>query len=275
MTPLNFTSDSNRRVCHPHIVSAGLPGRSEKILLRDHRIYGWMLSDLFSNEDDDEDDFPLAETDARLTMEALESAFASDSPFKLVPATFLAGRCMPEQASDQELLVSLLTTTLEKFSVSSLRDLAMAYVETLMAVALKGNPEVAQTALRKIISGEIEATGQSYLAAFYLAQLGDPAGYPAFLQYLSGPNNHYKMMAVRHLLGFQPYDGQVIDSCEINLKSAFLDQLYNAPSSIQAEVPALMAEAEIEGLEESLRDFLKTDRDPVVLYAVQAILNPH
>jgi hypothetical protein len=49
--------------------------------------------------------------------------------------------------------------------------------------------------------------------------LGDPSGYPAMLAALHSENEHTRLMAVRHLIGFKPCDGQTVKGKIVDIRA--------------------------------------------------------
>lgn len=277
----NSGSSDGNRVCHPHIVDEGFPQRGEKILSREQRMYPVMVSELSKKGSDDNEFFDddgdfdrdLTGKTQILTMEMLETAFLSQNPKGLPSASFLAGRCQPEILEDRERLTALLKETFASLPVNALRDKAVAYIEMAMSLALRGEVEIAKDALQQVVTKKITAAGYVDLAAFYLAQLGDLSGYPAMLEALDSKNEFNRLMATRHLIGFQPYDGQTIDGHKVDIKAAFIKQLDDVNEYVQDEVPFLMAEAEIEGLREILENFCERDISERASESAQAVID--
>lgn len=280
----NSGSSDGNRVCHPHIVDAGFPQRGKKILSREQKMYPVMVSELSKKASDGSDDDEFFDDDGDfdndltggmkiLTMEMLEKAFLSQISKSLPSASFLAGRCQPELLEDQERLTGLLKQTFASLPVNALRDKAVAYIEMAMSLALRGEVETAKDALQQVVTKKITSVGYIDLAAFYLAQLGDPSGYPAMLESLNNKNEFNRLMATRHLIGFQPYDGQTVGEHSVDIKAAFIKQLDDVNSYVQEEVPFLMAEAEIDGLREILENFCKRDISERASESAQAVID--
>lgn len=260
----NSESSDGNRVCHAHIVDGGFPQRGKKILTREQRVYPVMVSDLMKKDIVDDNEFFIDDGDFNndlagetnvLTIGMLETVFSSQNSKSLPSASFLAGRCQPELLEDRDRLTALLKETFEALPVNALRNKAVAFVEMAMSLALRGEVETAREALQQVVTKKVTAAGYVDLAAFYLAQLGDPSGYPAILEALSSNNEFNRLMATRHLIGFQPYDGQLVGGHKVDIKAAFIKQLDDVNDYVQSEVPFLMAEAEIEGLREILQNF--------------------
>lgn len=251
--------------CRPHIVAAGLPGRDDVILEREKNLYAPMVDRLMGQRS--ERSFEQAA--ASLTMQMLEEAFARRDAFALPAAAWLAGRCQPDAPEDQQRLTALLRDLVESLPGQDLDIMARAYIEAAMSLALRGEPEVARKALRLLVS---DASSDSYLAAFYLAQLGDPSGYPAIRQALRSSNEHTRLMAVRHLIAFKPYDGQQVGGDIVDVRAELVQRLKDHDPYVRVEVPYYLAEAGVEDLTELLRPVARDDEDQDVRYAAREVL---
>lgn len=113
-----------------------------------------------------------------------------------------------------------------------------------MSLALRGDTDRARQALAALIANAPDSS-VSYLAAFYLAQLGDPSGFPAMKNALRSTNEHTRLMALR-LVDHDPY--------------------------VRVEVPYYMAEACVEDLKDLLEPVAQNDRNKDVREAARSIL---
>jgi hypothetical protein len=141
-----------------------------------------------------------------------------------------------------------------------------------MSLALRGDRDTAHRALIPLVTDYAHTIMRSYLAAFYLAQLGDPSGYPAMLAALHGKDEHTRLMAVRHLIGFKPYDGQTVGDQTIDIRTELIQRLRDRRAYVRVEVPFLLAEAEVEGLRELLRPVARRDLKKRVRRAARDVL---
>ncbi len=207
-----------------------------------------------------------------LTMKMLEDAFAKREATVMPAAAFLAGRCQPEAPELQGKLTALLDKFLKSLPVDNLDIMAASYIEAAMSLALRGEPDEARIALIPLITNYASSTTRSYLAAFYLAQLGDPSGYAVMLEALRDPNEHTRLMAVRHLIGFKPYDGRTVQGKVVDIRVELVQSLKDQLSYVRVEVPNLLAEAGVDGLEEILLPVANNDTDPDVRQASRDII---
>ena len=269
MTPL-LGKKKSHIPCRPHIVTASLPYREEVILQRERNLYPLMVHRLMGmgrREKGGSEDVTES-----LTIKMIEDAFAIREATVLPAATFLAGRCQPDAPEFQERLTALLRDLLDSLPVDDLDIMDAAYIEAAISLALRGEPDKARQALIPLVTDYAPTTIRSYLAAFYLAQLGDPSGYSALLATLGSSNEHYRLMATRHLIGFKPYNGQTIQGKVVDIKTELVKRLKDSDTYVRREVPHLLAEAEIEGLRELLLPVAKDDIDPDVRQAARAVL---
>jgi len=142
-----------------------------------------------------------------------------------------------------------------------------------MSVALRGDPEAARRALTPLVTEYASTMSESHLAAYYLAQLGDPVGWPTMLECLNNKNNeHVRLMATRRLIAFLPYDGQTVQGKVVDVRGELVQRLKDRESYVRVEVPGLLAEAGVEGLEELLRSTAKRGKKRDVRRAAREVL---
>ena len=255
------------RPCRPHITAAGLPHRGEVILQRERHLYSLMVNRLLGRGKGS----PTGAAES-LTMEMLESAFAAPQATILPAAEFLAGRCQPDAPADEERLTVLLRDLLNALPADDLGVWAPAYIEAAMSLALRGEPEPARQALIPLAVDGAARTSRSYLAAFYLAQLGDPSVYPAMLEALRSSSEHTRLMAARHLIAFKPYDGQIVQDKAVDVSAELVQRLRGRSPYVRAEVPHLLAEAGAAGLRELLLPGARRDLKKDVRRAAREVL---
>jgi hypothetical protein len=263
----NNGMDKRRGLCRSHIVAAGFPNRGQIILRREEYLYPQAVGNLMGLGKGGYED--ISES---LTFEILEEAFTDRDALILPEAAFLAGRCQLDDEELQKRLNELLRELIESLPVDNLDIMDEAYIEAAMSLALRGDPGTARKALVPLVTDYAASTMRSYLAAFYLAQLGDPSGYPSMLTALRSTNEHTRLMAVRHLIAFKPYDGQTIRGKLVDIKAEFIERLRDSHSYVRVEVPYLLAEADIEGLEELLLPVAEADADMNVRQAARNVL---
>ena len=271
---LEIGMDAHGRPCRPHIVAGGFPHRGEAILQRERNNYPLMVIDLqmggqigtFGPERYER----AAES---LTMEMLEDAFSSREATIVPSAAFLAGRCQPDAQEDRERLDALVRDVVDSLPVENLDIMAQSYIQAAMSVALRGDPDAARQALIPLVSEYAATMSESHLAAFYLAQLGDPVGWPAMLECLGNKSNeHVRLMATRSLIAFVPYDGQTVGGKVVDVRGELVQRLKDKKSYVRAEVPDLLAEAGVEGLEKLLRSTAKRGKKKDVRRAARDVL---
>ncbi|MFC1958499.1 HEAT repeat domain-containing protein [Chloroflexota bacterium] len=264
----NAGKNEQGRPCHPNIVAVGFPNRGQLILQREIYMYPLMVNSLMGRGKGSYQDVTES-----LTMEMLEESFASHDATILRSAAFLAGRCQPDESELQARLTQLLLDFLESLPVDNLDIMDAGYIEAAMSLALRGEPDVAHRALTPLVTDYAATTTESYLAAFYLAQLGDPSGYPAILDALRSTNEHTRLMAVRRLIGFKPYDGQTVQGKVVDIRAELVERLKDHHPYVRVEVPYLLAEAGVEGLRELLLTVAEGDTDRNVQQAARDILD--
>lgn len=222
--------------CRIEVAADGLPHRTDVVLRRERgriEVYTERLRGAGGKgEPDDDPEAP--------TVDELVDALAARDSFSLGVAAFLAGRCRTAGEAGARLDAAL-GDLVEGVPVDQLDLLAEGYVEAAFALALRGHPERAHRALAPLVDGD--GRSHSWLAAAYLAQLGDPAGWPALRRTLREGIDHDRLMAARQLVMFLPFDGTEVGGATVDVE-AELRRLADDPSEwVRHEVPGLLEEA--------------------------------
>ena len=256
------------RFCHPHIVAAGLPHRGAAILQRERGMYPAMVARLMGRGKGIHRD--VVES---LTMELLEGAFANREGTILPAAAWLPGRCQPDAQEDRAKLTGLVRALVDSLPVENLDIMAQPYIHAAMSVALRGDAKAARRALTLLVTEYASTMSESHLAAYYMAQLGDPVGWPAMLECLNNKNNeHIRLMATRRLIAFVPYDGQAVQGKVVDVRGELVKRLKDKESYVREEVPGLLAEAGVEDLRDILRRTAKRGKKRDVRRAAREVL---
>ena len=257
------------RPCKVQITGSGLLHRTDALLERERNLYP-LMADRLAGRGKGEFAEPAA-----VTMGMIEEAFTARSDFGLRAAAFLAGRCDPGDAKAREKLTKLLRDFITSLEPHDRGPLEVEYIEAAMSLALRGDPEAARTALAAVIPEGHSGSGYAYLAAFYLAQLGDASGYPVVLRALHSENEHTRLMAVRHLLAFQPYNGQEVKGRVVDTRRELIARLSDHEPYVRVEVPYYLSEAGVTGLVELLEPLVLSDPDEGVREAAAEVLRRH
>ncbi|MBV9280120.1 MAG: hypothetical protein JOZ41_08580, partial [Chloroflexi bacterium] len=210
----------HRQLCHADVAPAGLPHREDIILKRERNLFSSRVDQLMGRGKGESE--KRAES---VPMKSLEDALAGRDATVLPAAAFLAGRCKPDAPEGPQKLTALLRDLLDSLPADNLDIMAGAYIEAAMSLALRGDQEVARQALTPLVTDGSSATSEAYLAAFYLAQLGDPSGYPAMVRALHSKSEHTRLMAARHLIAFKPYEGQTVGDRRVDVRAELAERL--------------------------------------------------
>jgi hypothetical protein len=255
-------------LCRPVIEDAGLPQRTPLLLERERNLYPFMVARLGGGRGSKGEDAPPAP----FPLATLQAVLAARDGTTLPAAAWLAGRCAPDAPAGAAALTAALRDVVGARPVDRLGDLEWAYVEAAFSLALRGDRDAAHAALTPLIAPDA-SRGYGYLAAFYLAQLGDPAGYPALLAALRSPTAHTRLMALRHLIAFAPYDGQRVGAGVVDLRAALLARLRDHDPYVRVEAPYYLAEAGAPDLAALLEPVAAADPDEAVRAAAQSALD--
>lgn len=236
-------------ICDERQVDPGWPHRTSILIARDHRLYPAMVGNLLDAEPSEDSDEPPP-----LVHDALLHALTIDDIIQSGAAAFVAGRCTTKDDTDDKATEAALDALIAGFDPKRLRSRATVYMEAVMSSALLGHADRARELLTTQVTDPGHTSIGEYLGAFYLAQLGSPAGYPRLHADLHDKDDaHARIMAVRHLLAFVPFDGQTVAKLTIDVTGEFLKRLRDRDSDVGVEVPELMVEARIPGLQDHLR----------------------
>lgn len=254
------------KTCTPLIDAADLPNRGPIVIAREQRVLPMMVLRLENR--------PKASPNgalARFTIELLADGFRERAATRLPAAGFLAGRCSPPKQSDASKLNGWLADVVESLDPANLRSMAPSYVECAMSIGLRGDHDTARAALTAVVSGGGVGSTHDWQAAYYLAQYGDPAGWPALLATLDRPDEHSRLMATRHLFGFCAFDRQTLDDYGIDVVSELVARLDDVPY-VAVEVPGLLAECVSDGVHELLASIADSSHGDEVRAAAADVL---
>jgi HEAT repeat protein len=247
--------------CVRTIERGDLAARTELILARERSGFDSMVEVLRSGggKGGEVDDSPL-------TLGELENGLASSEPSARYASAFLAGRCRTTAAAD-----AALTETLRRLIEDETTPADVA-IEAAMSMVLRGEPERGHGRLRRAVA-DPSPFADGYKAAYFLAQLGDTSGWPAMVRTLGSDVPHYRLMALRHLAGFLPFEGQAAEGGTIDVRARLRAALRDADPMVRQEVPFYLEEAGGPGLRELLAPVAKDDADPSVRTAAQIVLD--
>lgn len=246
--------------CAIDIASAGLPFRTERLLARERRSFPAMQAGLFSSG---KGSVALAPP---LTGGALARALASSEPGRAYAAAFLIGRCRARDVS----VDTALTRRLEAGARAAAGG-SDTGIEAAMSLVLRGELARGTGALRAVLAAT-PPSDDRYKAAFYLAQIGDPSGYPALVDTLHGAIPHYRLMALRHAAAFVPYDGRTVDGMVVDVRALLVERLSDPDDLVRSEVPFYLEELEVGDLRALLEPVQRTDPSTAVRAAAQMVL---
>jgi hypothetical protein len=247
--------------CTRTIERLDLPARTDLILARERAGFDSMLEVLRSGggKGGEIDDSPL-------TQGEVEAALRSDEPSARYAAAFLAGRCRTNASGD-----AALTEQLRRLLDDEATPADVA-IEAAMSMVLRGEPERGHGRLRRAVAST-DPSADAYKAAFFLAQLGDTSGWPAMVRTLGSNVGHYRLMAIRHLAVFLPFEGQTVDGATIDVKARLRAGLTDPDPMVRQEVPFYLEEAAVPGLRDLLAPVAKSDADPSVRTAATMVLD--
>ncbi len=203
------------------------------------------------------------DSDGMPSVLALIDCLKSDAAIVPYAAAFIVGRI---QAGDAQPKLD-----------AALRDLLQSHpeadiaIEAAMSLALRGDLKNAQIALQQLLAAP-ESTGDEYKAAFYLAQMGDVSGYPCMLAAAQDEIPHYRLMALRHMLVYMPWQGIQMGDFVIDVQKTLVDALKDDAEMVRMEIPFLLEEIQLPGLKNLLETVRQNDDSEMVRDAANLVL---
>jgi hypothetical protein len=259
-------------VVRPRIEAEGLPQRGEVVLRRDRGLFPAMVAGLspanllLSGPEPDGEG-----SDTAIDADVLESAFSNADT--VAAAAFVTGRVVGDDDDLTERLLGHLRRVVDGADPRNIDSRGTGYAEAAMSLALRGDLEVGRRALLPMVGEDANVGMGQWLAAYYLAQMGDPSGYPTLMDLLHSEDGFTRLMGVRHLVAFLPYDGQHVDSETVDVRARLVEHLDDPDKYVSMEVPGLLAEAGVEGLSTLLAATAKKGRHKETRQAAKHVLD--
>lgn len=235
-----------------------IPYRTEALLQREKLSFWPMMGELGL------DSAAAYEKDEQIYLK-LKDALGSTETWKAYTSAFLIGRLKlnSKTLNDKLIVESMLQLKKEKRC-----DVA---IELSMSIALQGNVDFGIRNLRLLLENP-EPLEDQYKAAFYLAQFGDLSGFEIFKKTLSDDIPHIRLMAMRHLLGFSPFDGQKVNGQVIQTSELLKKFIHDSDESIRSEVPFYLKEMKVKNWRTILKNLIETDSSETVINAAKMAL---
>jgi len=177
-----------------------------------------------------------------LTVGDLERGLQNPDPSHPWIAAFLIGRC---QAADPG-ADARLTDALERSLADPPPEPILA-VEVGMSLVLRGRGARGLSVLRSVLT-DPDPFGEQYKAAYYLAQTGDPSGWPQLHAAAHARSNQARIMAVRHAIAFRPYHGRTVGGLTVNVRELVVERIQDPEPLVRQEVPLYLEELGIPDL---------------------------
>jgi len=244
--------------CDRRIERLELPGRTELILARERKGFNSMLEVLRETGKGGR------QTTPRLAVAELEAGLRSSEQSVQYAAAFLAGRCRAVEADAR--ITEQLGALVDDPGTPA--DVA---VEAAMSLVLRGERERGRQRLLRA-AADPDPFADAYKAAFFLAQLGDTSGWPAMAETLASDIPHFRLMGLRHVAGFLPYEGQQGGGAKIAVHARLLAGLRDPDPLVRQEVPFYLEEAATPGLRAALSPVAAGDADASVRTAAEMVL---
>jgi hypothetical protein len=223
-------------ICRPRIDDNALPGRTAVVVERERRQWPGAAAELREalgrSSDEATDD-----EDVALELDDITDGLSSTEPDVVPTAAFLAGRCEPVDG-----LADAVASTVARYDPAQLRASAWDFVESCFAWALLGAADEAAERLRLLVGPEAVRSTEAHRAAAYLAQIGDPSGWPTFVHALEQGNDHVKLMAARLACYFEAFTGTEVDGLVVDPVAALRRLAADAGPWVAPEIPSLLEE---------------------------------
>jgi hypothetical protein len=182
-------------------------------------------------------------------------------------AAFLIGRCRAaDPAADARL-----TDALER-SIAGPAPEPILAVEVGMSLVLRGRGARGLAILRGVLT-DPDPFGEQYKAAYYLAQTGDPSGWPQLHAAAHATSNQARIMAIRHAIAFRPYDGRKVGDLTVGVRALLVERLADPEPIVRQEVPVYLEELGLPDLVDVLAPMAKDDPSGEVRAVAQAVID--
>jgi hypothetical protein len=226
------------------IEDGGHPGRTALVLERERGQWAQMAGELargprtdgavLSTSEPVEGDRPPS-----ITVDQLGRGFADDARQLRSSAAFIAGRCA---GVDGDQLDGWLRGLIAGCDTDDLGASAVAYVEAAMSLVLRGHDDEGVTLLGALVAPAAKDSMADWMAAFYLAQLGDLSGWPTMVDLLTDSDGFTRLMAARHLFAFLPFDGDAVDGETVDVAGRLRSLRKDRDELVAEEIPGLLEE---------------------------------
>lgn len=234
------------------IREADLPHRTAPILAREAAGAIELKSSLTAGEE--------------LTLRDIQEGLTSDSPEQCYSAAFLCGRLRLTDPALGHQLAAQLRGLIESDKSADFK------IEAAMSLVLLGETAKGKATLEALLASK-EPLGDQYKAGFFLAQLGEKKGWPALVAILEDEIAHYRLMGLRHLIAFLPYEGQMVAGHKIFVYDRAVDCLKDVDEMVRAETPFYLEEMEHPNLKGLLEKVLREDSAENVRAAAELVLS--
>ncbi|HHG86465.1 MAG TPA: hypothetical protein ENJ82_17065 [Bacteroidetes bacterium] len=251
-------SDRNR--CIKNIHKGQLPYRTALLLKREEDGFSEMVAALHTSGKGSE-----PSPDLQLMLSDLEAGLNSSQPLAAYASAFLLGRV---KGASQEVEAKL-DSLLEKLLKTS--EAADVKIEAAMSLALRGKVATGQKELLKLLYSP-DPFGDQYKASFYLAQMGNLAGYQKMLETLTDEIPHYRLMAIRHLIAFWPFEGQMVGNDRVSIHALILQAAMDKSELVRVEIPFYLEILGLPNLAQELEAILAQEKDAAVRAAIALVL---
>ncbi len=183
-------------ICEIDVTAAGLPQRSGIILKRERGTVALLANKLKGTSTRGR-----AQTTPPFTTRDLTDALASDADALKQAAAYLIGRSKPADAQASGRLMAALDGVLAQSKSPLLR------AEAAMSKVLRGHGDGAEAVLKQ--SAKAAPPDEPWVAAAYLAQMGDASGWPAVAA-AAGEDapQHQRTAALEAAVAFGPLQGK-------------------------------------------------------------------
>jgi HEAT repeat protein len=250
---------ASNAVCERWIDRANLSGRTDLILARERHGFDSMLDVLRESGKGGQP------PDPELKVAELEAGLQSSEPSVQYAAAFLAGRCRAAPLENAAISGQL------RRLVEDPATAADVAIEAAMSLVLRRERQTGHDRLLRAVANP-DPFADAYKAAFFLAELGDASGWPAMVKAMANDIAHFRLMALRHVAGFLPFEGQVVNGAAIDVRARLLAGLADPDPLVRQEMPFYLEEAAVPGLRGVLTPVASGDSDAAVRSAAEIVL---
>ncbi len=222
--PLSSADEPAGITCEVHIDAAGLPHRTPAMLERDRAAVKVAINLLLGRGNRGR-----SRRTPTIDTQRLHAAAVSDVDAQRRAAALLIGRCRATSADADARLVPILTVLVDPMQPPAVRT------EAAMSQILRGAGDEPREVLVALAAAEPKHS--PWHAAAYLAQAGDPSGWPAVIDGARSDYTPWRVEALGAAVAFGPSQGQTVAGGAVDPHGLIAAAVADGEITVRQSVP--------------------------------------